>query len=190
VSDSKFGIYIKGSLVHSYSFDLNNTLGNMGCKKIPDVLTAGVWGISYNIKKVEMTLDMGIEGHYSNKTRLLNFIANTSVGYELMLQKKHSLIFAGNIAYNIYNVFANIEKGNLDFENATLTNATMFHLELQQLMIGPKITWRNKICDVSIGYDIGCIPLCWTSNSVNILNSPKERIDRIHFDLAIYFAKY
>ncbi|MDR1878065.1 MAG: hypothetical protein LBQ64_00700 [Bacteroidales bacterium] len=190
-SKQEFGVYLKGSLVHSYKFKLNNTLSNMGSKKLPEVLAGGVLGIFYGIKNVELTLDFGAEGFYSKtNTRLFNFLANVSAGYKLTLPKKNSLIFAGNIAYEGYNVFAHTVDGNLDFENAALINATMFHLELQQLMAGPKITWRNRMCDVSVGYDIGCIPLRWTSGRINLSNSPKERIDRVHLSLAVHLAKY
>jgi hypothetical protein len=191
-SKNEFGIYIKGSVEHSYPFKLNSTLSNIGCKKISDIMTSGVFGIYYDIKKIELTLDAGISGMYSKKTRLLNGCANISVGYKLTLPKENSLIFAGNIGYVGYNVFTHSEKGNLDFENLEnpiLTNSTMFHLELLQFMAGPKVTWRNKICDVSAGYDFGCIPARWTSNNVNITNSPKERIDKIHLGLVVYILR-
>jgi hypothetical protein len=57
-------------------------------------------------------------------------------------------------------------------------------------MIGPKITWRSPIFSVSLGYDFGVIPTLWTSDNLKVSNSPKERIDRIHFDLAVWLAKY
>ncbi|MDR1180650.1 MAG: hypothetical protein LBL13_01540, partial [Bacteroidales bacterium] len=189
-SKNKFGIYIKAGVEHDYPFKLNSTLSMMGYKNIPDILTSGVFGIYYDIKKIELAYEAGISGAYA-KTRLLNVCANLSVGYILTLPKEHRLIFSGNIAYVGYSVFAHSEKGNLDFDNLEnpLTNSTMFHLELQQFMAGTKVTWRNQICDVSIGYDFGCVPARWKSNNVNITNSPKERIDKVHLDLAVYFLR-
>ena len=184
----EFGIYIKGSVAHNYNFKLNNTLTGIGCKKIPNILTYGLFGFYFDVKKVEITMDLGVGGMYSKTTRVFNFLANVSVGYKLALPKKQSLIFAGNIAYEGYNALTRIDKGNLDFQNAVLTNSTAFLLELSQCMIGPKITWRNNIIPISIGYDFGIVPLRWTSNTVNILNSPKERIDRIHIDFEIAFS--
>ena len=185
----EFGVYMKTTLAHNYKFKLNSTLTDLGCKKIPDIFMYGMLGFYFGIKKAEITVDFGAGGLYSKTTRVFSSISNLSAGYKLTLPKKHSLIFAGNIAYEGYNVITRIEKGNLDFQNAVLTNSTAFHLELEQLMLGPKITWRNDgIYDISIGYDFGVMPMRWKSNTVNILNSPKERIDRIHIDFIIRFA--
>ena len=189
-SKDEFGVYIKCGLSHDYQFKLNTTLANIGCKKTPDILTFGGLGFYYCIKKVEITLDGGVGGLYDKNTRLINWVANVSVGYKLTLPKDHSLIFSGNIAHTAYNIFTYVEKGNLDFENSTLTNSTMFHLELQQLMAGPRITWRHDMFDIGIGYDFGCIPFRLKSNNVNLSNSPKERIDRIYFDLKFIFLKH
>ena len=59
-----------------------------------------------------------------------------------------------------------------------------------QFMVGPKITWRNEICHIGIGYDFGVVPTRWKSDDINILNSPKERIDRVHLSLAVNIARY
>ena len=184
------GLYIKAFVVHNYNFKLNSTLTDMGHKKIPNILTGGTVGLYLDIKKMTFTMDLGVEGMYYSKTRILNFISNISAGYKLTLPKKQSLIFAGNIAYNEHNVYTYADKGNINFQNPDLSNPTMFHLKLDQIMLGPKITWRNTICQIGIGYDFGIIPIHWKSTSVNITNSPKERIDKIHFDIAVKIVNY
>ena len=184
----EFGIYIKGSVAHNYNFKLNNSLTDIKCKKIPDIFTYGLLGCYFDINKIAITLDLGVGGMYSKTTRVFNFLTNVSVGYKLALPKKQSLISSGNIAYEGYNVITRINKGDLDLQNAGLSNSTAFFLELSQCMIGPKITWCNNIIPISIGYDFGIVPFRWKSNSVNVFNSPKERIDRIHIDFEIAFS--
>ena len=190
-SKNEIGIHMKASLSHDYPFKLNTTLKDIGCKKMPDLMTFGGFGLYYDIKKVELTLDALIGGMYDKKTRVLAGISSLSAGYKLTLPKKSNLIFACNVTYTEYSVFTHSEKGNLDFQNSTLTNSTMFNLELYQLMAGPKITWRyDNFFNISVGYDFGCIPTRWKSSNVNISNSPKERIDRIYFDIGIILLRY
>jgi hypothetical protein len=184
--------YIKGGAAHSYKFRLNSILSDIGCKKIPDIFTFGLAGISYDIKnKVEIAFECGVEGMgYGKKTRLANIMANLSAGYILTLPKEHRLIFAGNFAINEYNIYAYQEKGSLNFQTLALTNSNMFHLRMYQFMVGPKITWRSKIFSVGIGYDFGVVPVRWKSDNLEISNSPKERIDRVYLSLAVNLARY
>jgi hypothetical protein len=191
--DLGFRFYIQAGLAHSYKFKLNSTLTDIGYKKIPDVFTFGLFGISYDIKnQVEIAFEGGVESMgYGKKTRLVNIIANLSVGYILTLSKEHHyLIFAGNFAVDEYNVYAYQEKGSLNFQNPILINSNMFHLRIYQFMVGPKITWRSKFFSVGIGYDFGVVPTRWKSDNLKISNSSKERIDKIHLNLAVNLAKY
>ena len=66
----------------------------------------------------------------------------------------------------------------------------MFHLRLYQFIIGPKITWRSQIFSVSLGYDFGIVPTLWKSDNLEISNSPKEKIDRVHLSFAFNIARY
>jgi len=184
--------YLKGGFSHSYGFKLNNTLSYLGCKQIPAISAFGLFGISYDIKKkVEVAFEGGIGGMgYGEKTRSLNTTAILSAGYILALPKKNRLIFAGNLVLDEHHVYAYREKGNLNFQNPELTNTNMFHLKLYQFMIGPKITWRNELFHVGIGYDFGVVPIRWRSDNLKLSNSPKERIDRFYLSLAFNIATY
>jgi len=114
--------YLKSSANYNYKFKLNSTLSNIGYKKIPNIFTFGLIGISYDIKKkVEIAFEGGVGGMgYGKKTRIINSMLNLSGGYILTLPKENRLIFAGNFALDEYNVYAYKEKGNLDFQNSVL----------------------------------------------------------------------
>lgn len=187
---NKGGFYLKGSLAHCYTFKLNSLLTDIETAKIPNVLVSGSLGLYYDIKDVVFAAEIGVGGMNNGNTRIINVPCHILVGYKLSLPKNQSLVFAGNIGYELYNVYASGDKGHLDFENSVLSNSTMFHLNLNQMVLGPEIIWRNKICHVGIGYDFGCIPAAWKSGDVTISKSPKERIDRVHLDLMIHIAHY
>jgi hypothetical protein len=187
---SNSGVYLIAGIAHDFNFKINKTLIDLGGKKIPDILTGVKIGLYYDIKKVALSLETGVETMANSKTTMVGVPSSLSAGYKWVLPKNHNLIFAGNISYTVYNVTAYIEKGGLDIQNATLINPRVFGLQLHQLQAGAKITWRSKYCHFGIGYDIGCIPTTWKSTTVHIANSPKERIDRVHLDFGAVIIKY
>ncbi|MDR1793136.1 MAG: hypothetical protein LBR36_06845 [Bacteroidales bacterium] len=185
------GMYSTLSVAYTHDFLLNKSLKDLGTQTIPAVSISDVIGLAINYKHLAFTLDYGVGFMAKKKIVSASFLTNALLGYQLSLPKEQSLIFAGNISYELYGVRAFITKGDIDLKNNTLSSTTYFALLLHQLRIGPKITYHNKDIDISIGYDFGCIPLRWqSSENVNVTNSPKERTDKVYISLTTYFKKF
>ncbi|MDR1182207.1 MAG: hypothetical protein LBL13_09560 [Bacteroidales bacterium] len=185
------GLYASIGIAHNYKFQLSKILKDMGTDKIPQISSSVAIGTHIDYRKVVYSVDLGVESMYLAKkqTRSTNLLANLSAGYQLFLPDKNSLIFSGNLSYEIYNVSSYLTKGSLDMATSAII-PTQFRLQLHQFMVGAKIGWRNEYTTIWVGYDFGCIPMSWTSNVVQVFNSVNERIDRIHFDVAYDIRKY
>ncbi|MDR2409831.1 MAG: hypothetical protein LBE13_17215 [Bacteroidales bacterium] len=192
VAQSKLdgGLYLKTGIAHSYKFQMNEILTNMKTDKIPIIITLASLGVHVDYRNVVYSLDIGIGGMGNKQTWSTNLLANLSIGYQLFLPDENSLIFSGTLSYELYNVYSYLTKGSLDMEAAILITPTQFNVQLHQFMPGAKIAWRNKFTTIGIGYDVGCIPMSWTSDVVTISNNTKERINRIHFDIAYDIRKF
>jgi hypothetical protein len=183
------GVYGNIGIAHNYKFQLDKILKDMGRDKISPFASSVSIGTHVDYRNVVYSLDLGIENMYTTKTPSTNLLVNLSVGYQLFLPKENSLIFSGNLCYELYNVHSYLTKGSWNMQNGALI-PTEFSVQLHQFMIGAKFSWRSDYLTLGIGYDVGCIPTTWQSGSVEISNSPKERIDRVHFDITYDIRKF
>jgi hypothetical protein len=192
VGQSKLGggLYLNLGVAHNYKFQLNKILTDLETNKIPPIATQLTVGTHIDYQNVVYSLDLGIESMKNKQTWTTNFLTNLSIGYQLHLPQENSLIFSGNLSYELYYVYSYLSKGSLDMKTSILTS-TQFSVYLHQFRVGAKIEWRSdKSPSIGIGYDLGCIPTTWKSDVVDIFDNSKERIDRIHFDITYDIRRF